>query len=66
MSGRLHTSRVLVVEGKYDAARLARLTDATLITSLERFLRAGIPVADALKAVKSVRGCSKSWPEKTA
>ena len=31
MSGRLHTSRVLVVEGKYDAARLARLTDAMIL-----------------------------------
>ena len=27
----LHTSRVLVVEGKYDAARLARLTDAMIL-----------------------------------
>lgn len=36
MSGRaeprpLHTSRVLIVEGKYDAARLARLTDAMIL-----------------------------------
>ena len=31
MSGRLHTGRVLVVEGKYDAARLARLTDAMIL-----------------------------------
>ena len=28
MNERLHTDRVLIVEGKYDAARLARLTDA--------------------------------------
>ncbi len=28
---RIHTSRVLVVEGKYDAARLARLTDAMIL-----------------------------------
>ena len=29
----LHTDRVLVVEGKYDAARLSHLTDAmTLMT----------------------------------
>lgn len=27
----IHTSRVLVVEGKYDAARLARLTDAMIL-----------------------------------
>ena len=33
MSGpeRIHTGRVLVVEGKYDAARLARLTDAMIL-----------------------------------
>ncbi len=31
MSGRLHTGRVLVLEGKYDAARLARLTDAMIL-----------------------------------
>ena len=31
MSERLHTGRVLVVEGKYDAARLARLTDAMIL-----------------------------------
>ena len=29
--GRIHTGRVLVVEGKYDAARLARLTDAMIL-----------------------------------
>lgn len=28
---RIHTGRVLVVEGKYDAARLARLTDAMIL-----------------------------------
>lgn len=28
---RLHTDRVLIVEGKYDAARLARLTDAMIL-----------------------------------
>lgn len=27
----LHTNRVLIVEGKYDAARLARLTDAMIL-----------------------------------
>ena len=27
----IHTSRVLIVEGKYDAARLARLTDAMIL-----------------------------------
>ena len=33
MSGpeRIHTGRVLVVEGRYDAARLARLTDAMIL-----------------------------------
>lgn len=31
MSDMLHTSRVLIVEGKYDAARLARLTDAMIL-----------------------------------
>ena len=31
MTQRLHTGRVLVVEGKYDAARLARLTDAMIL-----------------------------------
>ena len=31
MSERLHTGRVLVVEGKYDAARLAGLTDAMIL-----------------------------------
>ena len=31
MTQRLHTDRVLVVEGKYDAARLARLTDAMIL-----------------------------------
>ena len=29
----IHTSRVLIVEGKYDAARLAHLTDCLLYTS---------------------------------
>ena len=29
----LHTDRVLVVEGKYDAARLANLVDATILTT---------------------------------
>ena len=29
--GRIHTGRVLVVEGKYDAARLAGLTDAMIL-----------------------------------
>lgn len=28
---KLHTGRVLIVEGKYDAARLARLTDAMIL-----------------------------------
>lgn len=28
---KLHTERVLIVEGKYDAARLARLTDAMIL-----------------------------------
>ena len=28
---RIHTGRVLVVEGKYDAARLARLTVAMIL-----------------------------------
>ena len=27
----IHTSRVLIVEGKYDAARLAHLTDAMIL-----------------------------------
>ena len=31
MNERLHTDRVLIVEGKYDAARLARLTDAMIL-----------------------------------
>ncbi len=31
MNTPLHTRRVLVVEGKYDAARLARLTDAMIL-----------------------------------
>ena len=31
MSELLHTDRVLIVEGKYDAARLARLTDAMIL-----------------------------------
>lgn len=31
MTEQLHTDRVLIVEGKYDAARLARLTDAMIL-----------------------------------
>ena len=27
----VHTSRVLIVEGKYDAARLSHLTDAMIL-----------------------------------
>ena len=27
----IHTSRVLIVEGKYDAARLSHLTDAMIL-----------------------------------
>ena len=27
----IHTGRVLIVEGKYDAARLAHLTDAMIL-----------------------------------
>ena len=29
----IHTGRVLIVEGKYDAARLANLVDATILTT---------------------------------
>ena len=31
MREKLHTNRVIVVEGKYDAARLAGLTDAVIL-----------------------------------
>ena len=31
----LHTDRVLVVEGKYDAARLSHLTDALILEGLK-------------------------------
>ena len=31
MREKIHTSRVIVVEGKYDASRLAGITDATIL-----------------------------------
>ena len=31
----LHTDRVLVVEGKYDAARLSHLTDAMILREIK-------------------------------
>ena len=51
----LHTDRVLVVEGKYDAARLAHLTDAMIL------LTDGFGITKT----KSASSCSKRWRRKT-
>lgn len=32
----IHTDRVLIVEGKYDAVRLAHLTDAMILLKIGR------------------------------
>ena len=32
----IHTGRVLIVEGKYDAARLSHLTDAMILLTEDR------------------------------
>lgn len=52
----LHTDRVLIVEGKYDAARLSHLTDAMIL------LTDGFGII----RIRSVSSSSNSWPTKTA
>ena len=52
----IHTGRVLIVEGKYDAARLSHLTDAMIL------LTDGFGIT----ATKSASSCSKRWRRKTA
>ena len=52
----IHTDRVLIVEGKYDAVRLAHLTDAMIL------------LTDGLAFIKtnSASSCSGRWRRKTA
>ena len=52
----VHTSRVLIVEGKYDAARLSHLTDAMIL------LTDGF----AIYKDKSASSCSRRWRRRTA
>ena len=52
----LHTDRVLIVEGKYDAARLSHLTDAMIL------LTDGFGIYKDKKRSSS----SNSWPTKMA
>jgi len=54
----IHTGRVLIVEGKYDAARLAHLTDAMILLTdgfgdkfQLFFLRIGLPELDRCSIV---------------
>ena len=51
----IHTDRVLIVEGKYDAVRLAHLTDAMIL------------LTDGLAFIKtnSASSCSERWRRKT-
>ena len=52
----LHTDRVLIVEGKYDAARLSHLTDAMIL------LTDGFGIYKDKKRQQLFN----SWPTKTA
>ena len=52
----IHTGRVLIVEGKYDAARLSHLTDAMIL------LTDGF----GIYSDKKPSSCSKRWRRKTA
>lgn len=52
----IHTGRVLIVEGKYDAARLSHLTDVMIL------LTDGF----GIYSDKSASSCSKHWRRKTA
>ena len=47
----IHTDRVLIVEGKYDAVRLAHLTDAMMVLA---FIK-----------TNSASSCSGRWRRKT-
>ena len=41
----IHTNRVLIVEGKYDAARLSHLTDAMILLTDGHLQRQKAPAA---------------------